>query len=170
VTEKEKNELAKYVLTAAIVYLSLNIKWKEVLVRLGLRNEDSVENTNSFYDRMWSDSRFTSYGVEYQDVRMGSSAVTTDRLYVLKYKVFYNGLEVMSGEPTIKPLGQVDNFSTCIEGLIPFKDAAIVGAVVGMGVGGRRKIAVVPEKGFGDGGFPPFVPAGATVVLDVTLS
>jgi hypothetical protein len=56
VTEKEKNELAKYVLTAAIVYLSPNIKWREVLVRLGLRDEDSVENTNSFYDRMWSDS------------------------------------------------------------------------------------------------------------------
>ncbi len=59
--------------------------------------------------------------------------------------------------------GQVVRFP--VGGVIPgFRDA-----ILGMSVGGHRRVEIPPELGYGDAGAPGAIPPGATIIFDIVL-
>jgi FKBP-type peptidyl-prolyl cis-trans isomerase FkpA len=102
-------------------------------------------------------------GLRYQDVAVGSGEeVTTGRTAVVHYTGWLpDGKKFDSsrdrGEPFSFPLGAGQVIAGWDQG------------VAGMKVGGRRKLVIPPELGYGEAGAPPDIPPNSTLVFDVEL-
>lgn len=105
----------------------------------------------------------TASGLQYQDVVTGSGpTAASGQIAVVHYTGWLtDGTKFDSsrdrGEPFSFPLGGGQ--------VIPGWDEG----VAGMKVGGRRKLVIPPELGYGEMGSPPVIPAAATLVFDVEL-
>ncbi len=105
----------------------------------------------------------TASGLQYQDVTAGSGAEARDgQVAVVHYTGWLtDGTKFDSsrdrGEPFSFPIGAGQ--------VIPGWDEG----VAGMKVGGRRKLVIPANLGYGDMGAPPVIPPGATLVFDVEL-
>lgn len=105
----------------------------------------------------------TASGLQYQDVAAGSGAEARDgQVAVVHYTGWLtDGTKFDSsrdrGEPFSFPIGAGQ--------VIPGWDEG----VAGMKVGGRRKLVIPSNLGYGDMGAPPVIPPGATLVFDVEL-
>ncbi len=102
-------------------------------------------------------------GLWYQDVTVGNGAeAASGRTAIVHYtgwlpdgKKFDSSRD--SGQPFTFTLGAGQVIRGWDEG------------VAGMKVGGRRKLVLPPQLAYGDGGAPPVIPPGATLVFDVEL-
>jgi FKBP-type peptidyl-prolyl cis-trans isomerase len=105
----------------------------------------------------------TASGLQYQEVTAGSGAEARDgQVAVVHYTGWLtDGTKFDSsrdrGEPFSFPIGAGQ--------VIPGWDEG----VAGMKIGGRRKLVIPANLGYGDMGAPPVIPPGATLVFDVEL-
>jgi FKBP-type peptidyl-prolyl cis-trans isomerase len=105
----------------------------------------------------------TASGLQYQDVVAGSGQTAAPgQVAVVHYTGWLtDGTKFDSsrdrGQPFSFPVGGGQVIAGWDEG------------VAGMKVGGRRKLVIPPELGYGPMGSPPVIPAAATLVFDVEL-
>jgi len=105
----------------------------------------------------------TPSGLRYQDVSLGSGAVASAGKTVSVHYTGWlpNGEKFDSSRDRNQPFG----FSLGAGQVIAGWDEG----VAGMKVGGRRKLVIPPDLGYGTAGAPPDIPPGATLVFDVEL-
>jgi FKBP-type peptidyl-prolyl cis-trans isomerase FkpA len=105
----------------------------------------------------------TPSGLRYQDLASGQGAEAAEGRTV---SVHYTGW-----------LPNGEKFDSSRDRNEPFKFKLGAGQVIagwdegvaGMKVGGRRKLVIPPDLGYGTAGAPPDIPPGAILVFDVEL-
>jgi FKBP-type peptidyl-prolyl cis-trans isomerase len=105
----------------------------------------------------------TGSGLRYHDLTVGQGAEATPGH---KVKVHYTGW-LLNGKKfdSSRDRGEPFEFALGAGQVIAGWDEG----VVGMKVGGRRKLVIPSDLGYGAGGAPPDIPPGATLVFDVEL-
>jgi FKBP-type peptidyl-prolyl cis-trans isomerase len=105
----------------------------------------------------------TASGLQYQDIVTGTGAeAAPGQVAVVHYTGWLtDGTKFDSsrdaGQPFSFPVGGGQVIAGWDEG------------VAGMKVGGRRKLVIPPDLGYGAAGSPPVIPPAATLVFDVEL-
>jgi peptidylprolyl isomerase len=105
----------------------------------------------------------TGSGLQYQEVVLGEGdeAVSGSRV-----QVHYTGrLEDGTQFDTSRDRGQPFEFTLGAGRVIQGWDEGIAG----MREGGQRTLIIPSELGYGEAGFPPVIPANATLIFDVEL-
>jgi FKBP-type peptidyl-prolyl cis-trans isomerase len=108
-------------------------------------------------DRVETDS-----GLVVQDLECGNGPQADRGGVTISYEATVRGGEVFA---TSDDQGGVFRFALRRGQVIPGLDEGIQG----MSVGGERALEIPPDLAYGDAGFPPDVPPGATVVYRVRL-
>jgi FKBP-type peptidyl-prolyl cis-trans isomerase len=105
----------------------------------------------------------TPSGLRYQDVTQGEGAeATADRTVSVHYTGWLpNGEKFDSSRDRDQPFSFTLGAGQVIAGWDE--------GVAGMKVGGRRKLVIPADLGYGTAGAPPAIPPGATLVFDVEL-
>jgi FKBP-type peptidyl-prolyl cis-trans isomerase FkpA len=105
----------------------------------------------------------TPSGLRYQDVTVGDGkAAAAGRTVSVHYTGWLpNGEKFDSSRDRNQPFGFTLGAGQVIAGWDE--------GVNGMKVGGRRKLVIPPDLGYGTAGAPPDIPPGATLVFDVEL-
>ena len=179
---QSRKELAKMVVAAAVLYLSLNIRMKEMVDKLDYSNKSDGDVNNGRPIIMPN-------GIQYTDLApvianrepsvLSEINVLPQRgdEMILLAKLFYNGLQVNKGNSNVllsflcveegkyQEVYSVENSN--------FKDVPLTGlkeAINGMKYNNRRKVIIPAYLAFGSDGLAPFIPSGAAVMYELTLT
>jgi FKBP-type peptidyl-prolyl cis-trans isomerase len=113
--------------------------------------------------RVTGDGVKTDSGLQYWEIRVGNGEVAKEGSHV---RVHYTGWlttgkkfdsSVDRGQPFDFTIGNGEVIKGWEEG------------VAGMKVGGKRQLRIPPELGYGADGYPPDIPANATLIFDIQL-
>ena len=113
--------------------------------------------------KVTGDGTKTPSGLQYWDIKVGTGAEAHSGQHV---KVDYtgwltNGKKFDSSVGTGKPFEFLIGAGQVIKGWDE--------GVKGMRIGGKRKLTIPPDMGYGANGYPPVIPPNATLVFDVEL-
>jgi len=106
----------------------------------------------------------TKGGMKMYDMVVGEGAEATSGKTV---KVNYSGW-LTDGTPFDSSVGKEPLTFTIDGGSFRVIDGWEQG-IVGMKVGGKRKLVIPPDMGYGSQGSPPVIPPNATLVFDIEL-
>jgi FKBP-type peptidyl-prolyl cis-trans isomerase len=149
--------MMKYLIAVAI-FLALTV----VFVVAQTPTKTASGNTNA-PTKVTGDGVKTASGLQYWDIRVGTGDVAKEGSRV---RVHYTGWlttgkkfdsSVDAGKPFDFTIGNGEVIKGWDEG------------VAGMKVGGKRQLRIPPELGYGANGYPPVIPAKATLIFDVQL-
>ena len=150
----------------AILYRLLAILSAAALACGGSADRDKTAESARFSAALEIDTTAltsTPSGLRYQDVKQGDGAeATADRTVSVHYTGWLpNGEKFDSSRDRNQPFGFTLGAGQVIAGWDE--------GVAGMKVGGRRKLVIPADLGYGTAGAPPAIPPGATLVFDVEL-
>ena len=150
----------------AILYRLLAVLSAAVLACGGSADRDKTPESAGFSAALEIDTTAltsTPSGLRYQDVKQGDGAIATaDRTVSVHYTGWLpNGEKFDSSRDRNQPFGFTLGAGQVIAGWDE--------GVAGMKVGGRRKLVIPADLGYGTAGAPPAIPPGATLVFDVEL-
>ncbi len=94
-------------------------------------------------------------------VGQGAEATPKKRVFVHYTGTLTNGTKFDSSRDRNEPFDFVLGAGQVIKGWDQ--------GVAGMKVGGRRKLTIPPEMGYGARGFPPVIPPSSTLLFDIEL-
>ena len=132
----------------------------------GSPDKEGVQTTAGFSASLEVDTTAltkTPSGLRYQDVTEGQGTeATADRTVSVHYTGWLpNGEKFDSSRDRNEPF----SFTLGAGQVIAWWDEG----VAGMKVGGRRKLVIPADLGYGTAGAPPAIPPGATLVFDIEL-
>eukprot|EP01036_Dinobryon_divergens_P028649 gene28649-37630_t len=184
IADNSRMELAKIVVSTAILLLTFKIRFDDLLNSYGLQKDkkDEIERGMTVY----------SDGLRLEDLVMGTDEPSEGDKVVLNSKVFFSGLQIkaFNGGETIHNViyGDRDSMTSAFGQLnfVRNDDKAIsvqekedgtvldVGTVMdrilgGLKMGGRRRIFLPAELAFSSRGLAPYVPPDTPVVLELSL-
>ena len=111
----------------------------------------------------------------------GGNMVTTQSGLQYQHLVVGSGVEAVAGKSVIVhytgTLQEGSKFDSSVDRNKPFTFTLGAGQVIpgwdegvaGMKVGGKRKLVIPPDLGYGAQGYPPVIPANATLTFEVEL-
>jgi len=176
INAKGRLEIAVNVISTAIFILTLSIKMQEAL------NWDK-ETKYSIYDL--SSNNINKYskniekldnGIKYMNEKRDSYDTKLqpgDKLQV-NIKLYYNGLELSYLNTNSNSIYEIEEIlfgsGDIVDKIninVPF--VCLKDIVKNVAIGSITKVSIPPELAFGTVGFPPFVPADATILCEILL-
>lgn len=185
-SDRSRRELAKVVVSCAILWLTVTLKVQELYNQYGkgkdssktLTSGDGLEETATLEAATISAAIASvdeqgmielSNGIKYQDILIGdnmANRVDNKSIYTLKLRLLYHGVEILQDGDIVKEYQLVLNSQSnqLRYNTVSLPVKGLYQSIDGLTIGGVRKIILPSKEAFGSSGYPPFIPADTAVM------